>query len=163
MEHMVLFIIVYHLLIGAELGFGDHVVRNNSFFKASNIPAYSGDVPDGATGPVNNTLLCASDTTNSTTRQWYDKYGVALGTAKPSLGVYQANDSDSGGVLLYSVGDIDRVNGAGLHYCRISDSSGNIQTLYVGLYTLSGSGLNGATIGKNFFWVACMCKTTVSN
>ena len=117
----------------AELRFGDRVVRNNSYIRR-------------AAGPgVVNGLLCASDTTNPTTRQWYDRDGDALGTIEPSDGAYQAIDSASGGVLLYTAGDID----TGLHYCRISDSSGNIQTLYVGLYTGSGSGQSGRANGEN--------------
>ena len=108
--------------LGAELRFGDRVVRNNSYILRGDIPHDSGDV---------NGLLCASDTTNPATRQWYDRDGDALGTTDPSNGAYQANDSTSGGVLLYVAGNI----GVGLHYCRISDSSGNNQTLYAGLYT----------------------------
>ena len=107
----------------AELRFGDRVVRNNSYIRR-------GDIPGSAEETVN-ALLCASDTTNPTTRQWYDRDGDALGTTEPSHGAYQAIDSASGGVLLYTAGIID----TGLHYCRISDSSGNIQTLYAGLYS----------------------------
>ena len=116
----------------AELRFGYLVVRNNSYIRRGDIP--------GGPGGVNG-LLCASDTTTPTTRQWYDRDGDALGTIEPSNGVYQAIDSASGGVLLYTAGTID----TGLHYCRISDSSGNIQTLYAGLYT----GLNGKANGEN--------------
>ena len=101
-------------------------MRNNSYIRR-------GDIPPGPGGV--NGLLCASDTANPTTRQWYDRDGDALGTTDPTNGAYQAIDSASGGVLLYISGII----GTGLHYCRISDSSGNTQTLYAGLYT-SGSG-----------------------
>ena len=114
----------------AELRFGDRVVRNNSYI-------LRGDIPGGP--EVVNTLLCASDTTNPATRQWYDRDGDALGTVVPSNGAYQAIDSASGGVLLYTAGTID----TGLHYCRISDSSGNMQTLYVGLYTSASGKANG--------------------
>ena len=118
--------------LGAELRFGDRVVRNNSYI-------LRGDIPGSAKESVN-ALLCASDATNPTTRQWYDRDGDALGTTDPTHGVYQANDSASGGVLLYTAGSID----TGLHYCRISDSSDNIQTLYAGLYTIdTTSGANG--------------------
>ena len=118
----------------AELRFGDRVVRNNSYILA-------GDIPGSAEESVN-ALLCASDTTNPATRQWYDRDGDALGDAVLSdddddtvHGTYQAIDSASGGVLLYRVGNQEAA-GAGLHYCRISDSSGNIQTLNAGLYTI---------------------------
>ena len=109
----------------AELRFGDRDVSNNSYI-------LRGDIPGGPGGV--NGLLCASDTTNPATRQWYDRDGVALGTTAPSNGAYQSIDSASGGVLLYVVGNQDTA-GAGLHYCRISNSSGNVQTLYAGLYT----------------------------
>ena len=125
-----------------ELRFGDRVVRNNSYIRRGDIPHGSDDV---------NGLLCASDTTNPATRQWYDRDGDALGTTDPSNGAYQAIDSASGGVLLHVVGNID----TGLHYCRISDSSGNIHTLYAGLYT--GSTTNeqsGRAIGENM-WHTC--------
>ena len=123
-----------------ELRFGDRDVRNNSYILRGDIPGDDYYV---------NTLLCASDTTNPATRQWYDRDGDALGTTQPSNGAYQAIDSVSGGVLLYIAGNID----TGLHYCRISDSSGNIQTLYAGLYTSSGSGQSGRANGEN------MCGT----
>ena len=112
------------------LRFGDRDVRNNSYILRGDIPHGSDDV---------NGLLCASDTTNPATRQWYDRDGDTLGTTEPSNGAYQAIDSASGGVLLYTAGNID----TGLHYCRISDSSGNIQTLYAGLYTTQSGGANG--------------------
>ena len=119
----------------AELRFGDRVVRNNSYIRRGDIP--------GGPGGVNG-LLCASDTTNPATRQWYDTYyGDALGTTPPSNGAYQAIDSASGGVLLYVAGSID----TGLHYCRIYDSSGNVQTLYAGLYTNSASEQSGRANG----------------
>ena len=124
-----------------ELRFGDRVVRNNSFI-------LRGDIPGSADSTVN-TLLCASDTTNPTTRQWYDRDGDALGTTDPSNGAYQAIDSASGGVLLYTAGNID----TGLHYCGISDSSGNIQTLYAGLYTNANFEQSGRANGEN------MCGT----
>ena len=113
-----------------ELRFGDRDVRNNSYIRRGDIP----HAPGGVNG-----LLCASDTTNPATRQWYDRDGDALGTTAPYDGAYQANDSASGGLLLYVLGYID----TGLHYCRISDSSGNIQTLYAGLYTGGSGGANG--------------------
>ena len=122
--------------LGAELRFGDRVVRNNSYIRR-------GDIPGSAEESVN-ALLCASDTTNPTTRQWYDRDGDALGTTDPTHGVYQAIDSASGGVLLYTAGTI----GVGLHYCRISDSSGNIQTLYAGLYTRATSEQSGRANGE---------------
>ena len=125
-----MYVSVHAYIAGQELRFGDRVVRNNSFI-------LRGDIPGGPGGV--NTLLCASDTTNPTTRQWYDRDGYALGTTKPTNGVYQAIDSASGGVLLYTAGGI----GIGLHYCRISDSSGSIQTLYVGLYTAGSGRANG--------------------
>ena len=106
----------------AELRFGDRVVKNNSYIRRVDIPSSSGSV---------NGLLCASDTTNPTIRQWYDRNGTG-----PSNGAYQTIDSASGGVLLYNFGNIGTA-GAGLHYCRISDSSGNIQTQYIGLYSTS--------------------------
>ena len=118
------------IIIGAELRFGDRVVRNNSY-------VLRGDIPGGPGGV--NGLLCASDTTNPTTRQWYDRDGDALGTTNPTNGVYQAIDSASGGVLLYTAATVD----TGLYYCRISDSSGNNQTLYAGLYTTLSGGANG--------------------
>ena len=128
----------------AELRFGDRVVRNNSYILA-------GDIPHGADASVNG-LLCASDTTNPTTRQWYDRDGNALLTTEPSNGAYQAIDSASGGVLLYRVGNQDTA-GAGLHYCRISDSSGDIHTLYAGLYSGTGFEQSGRANGEN------MCGT----
>ena len=109
-----------------ELKFGDRVVRNNSYIRA-------GDIPGSAEETVN-ALLCASDTTNPTTRQWYDRDGTALGDTVPLSGDGTYQVITSGGVLLYRVGIQDRA-GAGLHYCRISDSSGNIHTLYAGIYT----------------------------
>ena len=116
----VMYVPVHACIAGqVELRFGDRVVRNNSYIRRGDIP--------GGPGGVNG-LLCASDTTNPATRQWYDRDGDTLGTTEPSNGAYQAIDSASGGVLLYIAGTID----TGLHYCRISDSSGNIQTLYAG-------------------------------
>ena len=127
---------VNHCDLGAELRFGDRVVRNNSYIRR-------GDIPHGSDTTVS-ALLCASNTTNPTTRQWYDRDGDALGTTDPTNGVYQAIDSASGGVLLYVAGTI----GVGLHYCRISDSSGNIQTLYAGLYTSAKSEQSGRANGE---------------
>ena len=85
-------------------------------------------------GQISNTqLLCASNTTNPTTRQWYKPNGDPVGTTPPARhGTYQ-NHTD-GGVLLYSRGSLDR-DIAGVYYCIISDSSGTNHTLYVGLYT----------------------------
>ena len=123
-----------------QLRFGDRDVRNNSYILRGDIPYAPGGV---------NGLLCASDATNPATRQWYDRDGDALGTVDPSNGAYQAIDSASGGVLLYTAGTID----TGLHYCRISDSSGNIQTLYAGLYTGSSFEQSGRANGEN------MCGT----
>ena len=125
----------------AELRFGDRVVRNNSYVLRGDIPGDPGDV---------NALLCASDTTNPTTRQWYDRDGDALGTTKPTNGVYQAINITSGGLLLYTAGTID----TGLHYCMISDSSGNTQTLYVGLYTNSPFERSGRANGEKLFVIA---------
>ena len=118
-------------------------MRNNSYIRGGDIPSGAGDF---------NTLLCVSDSTDPTTRQWYDRDGDALGTTAPSSGAHQANDSASGGVLLYTVGSQDTV-GAGLHYCRISDSSGNIQTLYAGLYTKITFEQSGRANGKNIYCV----------
>ena len=117
-------------------------MRNNSYIRAGDIPA------DDATV---NALLCASDTTNPTTRQWYDRNGDALGDTVlandgSDHGAYQANTS--GGVLLYRVGSQDTA-GAGLHYCRISDSSGNNQTLYAGIYTGTTFEQSGRANGEN--------------
>ena len=98
--------------------FGEQVVANNSYVRAGNIRG------DG--------LLCASDTTNSTTRQWYKPNGDPVGTTPPVHGTYQ-NDTD-GGVLLYRNGNLNN-DIAGVYYCIISDSSGTNHTLYVGLYT----------------------------
>ena len=122
---------VHAYIAGQELRFGDRDVRNNSYI-------IRGDIPGSAEESVN-TLLCASDTTNPSTRQWYDRDGDALGTTNPTHGVYQAIDSASGGVLLYTAGTVE----IGLRYCRISDSSGNTQTLYAGLYTGISFGANG--------------------
>ena len=77
---------VHAYIAGQELRFGDRDVRNNSYIGR-------GDIPGGPGGV--NTLLCASDTTNPSTRQWYDRDGDALGTTDPSNGVYQAIDSAS--------------------------------------------------------------------
>ena len=137
----VMYVSVHAYIAGQELRFGDRVVRNNSYIRR-------GDIPGSAEETVN-ALLCASDTTNPTTRQWYDRDGDALGTTAPSNGVYQAIDSASGGLLLYPAGGID----TGLHYCRISDSSGNIQTLYAGLYMPSAFEQSGRANGEN------MCGT----
>ena len=129
-----MYVSVHAYIAGQELRFGDRVVRNNSFI-------LRGDIPSSAEESVNG-LFCASDTTNPATRQWYDRDGDALGTTDPSNGAYQAIDSASGGVLLYVVGYIE----TGLHYCRISDSSGNIQTLYAGLYTGQSGRANGENV-----------------
>ena len=120
-------------------------MRNNSYILAGDIPAGAGGV---------NTLLCASDTTNPTTRQWYVRAGDPLGDTVLANdgsvhGAYQVTTSE--GVLLYRVGSQD-VTGAGLHYCRISDSSGNIQTLYAGLYTGSNFEQSGRANGE---WHTC--------
>ena len=133
-----------HIAGQVELRFGDRVVRNNSYIRR-------GDIPTGPGGV--NGLLCASDATNPATRQWYDRDGDALGTTVPSNGAYQAIDSASGGVLLYIAGIID----TGLHYCRISDSSGNIQTLYAGLYTGTTHEQSGRANGEK------MCGTRNCN
>ena len=76
--------------------------------------------------------MCASDTTNPTTRQWYKPNGDPVGTTPPNDGTYQS-DTD-GGVLLYRVGSLHR-DIVGVYYCIISDSSGNNHTLYAGVYT----------------------------
>ena len=142
----VMYVPVHAYIAGqAELRFGDRVVRNNSYIR-------TGDIPGGPGGV--NTLLCASDATNPTTRQWYDRAGDTLGTTAPSNGAYQAIDSASGGVLLYKVGNQD-IAGTGLHCCRISDSSGNTQTLYAGLYTGTTFEQSGRANGEN------MCGTPV--
>ena len=115
---------------GIAMRFGDQVVANNSYVRGGNIPA------DASKGDG---LLCASNTTNPTTRQWYKPNGDPVGTTPPDHGTYQ-NDTD-GGVLLYRMRDLDR-DIAGVYYCIISDSSGTNHTLYAGLYT----GRNGTTI-----------------
>ena len=99
---------------------GDQVVANNSYVRSGNI------VPRG------DGMLCASDTTNPTTRQWYKPNGDPVGTTPPDHGTYQS-DTD-GGVLLYSRGNLNN-DIAGVYYCIISDSSGDEHTFYVGLYT----------------------------
>ena len=87
---------VHAYIAGQELRFGGRDVRNNSYIRR-------GDISNSAGDSVN-ALLCASDTTNPTTRLWYDRDGAALGTTAPSNGAYQAIDSASGGVLLYIFG-----------------------------------------------------------
>ena len=108
---------------GIEMRFGDQVIANNSYVRSGNIPV------DASKGDG---LLCASDTTNPTTRQWYKPNGDPVGTTPPEHGAYQS-DTD-GGVLLYRRGNLDN-DIAGVYYCIISDSSGNEHTFYVGLYT----------------------------
>ena len=122
------------------LRFGDRVVLNNSYVQRGDIP--------GGPGGVNG-LLCVTDATNPATRQWYDRAGAELVTTAPSNGVYQAIDSASGGVLLYVAGTID----TGLHYCMISDSSGNNQTLYAGLYTASAMERSGRANGEKLLFM----------
>ena len=107
-----------------QLRFGNMEIANNSYVRAGNIPPDAREEGDG--------LLCASDTTNPTTRQWYKPNGDPVGTTPPAHGTYQ-NDTD-GGVLLYRVGNLVR-DIAGVYYCIISDSSGTNHTLYAGVYT----------------------------
>ena len=76
--------------------------------------------------------MCASDTINPTTRQWYKPNGSAVGTTPPEHGTYQS-DTD-GGVLLYRRGNLEK-DITGVYYCIISDSSGTNHTFYAGLYT----------------------------
>ena len=107
-----------------SLHLGEQSIANNSYVRAGNIP------PDASRGDG---LLCASDTTNPTTRQWYKPNGDPVGTTPPARhGTYQS-DTD-GGVLLYRRGNLEK-DIAGVYYCIISDSSGNTHTLYAGLYT----------------------------
>ena len=120
-----------------SLHFGEKSIANNSYVRAGNIR------PDASRGDG---LLCASDTTNPTTRQWYKPNGDPLGATPPGHGTYQS-DTD-GGVLLYRVGDLDK-DIAGVYYCIISDSSGNEHTFYVGLYTgRTGTTASGRANGK---------------
>ena len=106
-----------------QLRFGSIEVADNSYVRGGNIPN------DASKG---NGLLCASDTTNPTTRQWFKPNGSAVGTTPPAHGTYQS-DTD-GGVLLYRRGNLDK-DIVGVYYCIISDSSGTNHTLYAGLYT----------------------------
>ena len=106
-------------------------VANNSYVRAGNIPR-----PDG--------LLCASNTTNPTTRQWYRPNEVPVGTTSPTHGTYQSDTA--GGVILHRVGDLDK-DIVGVYYCNISDSSENTHTLYVGLYTGETAG-SSTTSGR---------------
>ena len=119
---------VFFILVSAEvqLRFGSMEVANNSYVRAGHIPSDA----NGGDG-----LLCASDTTNPTTRQWYNPNGSAVGTTPPTIGTYQS-DTD-GGVLLYRRGNLER-DITGMYYCIISNSSGNSHTLYAGLYTTEG-------------------------
>ena len=121
-----------------QLRFCNREVANNSYIRSGNIPA------DG--------LLCASDTTNPTTRQWYKPNGDPVGTTPPYHGTYHS-DTDEG-VLLYRVRDVDK-DIAGVYYCIISDSSGNTHTLYAGLYTgKTGNTASGRANGMNL--LVCM-------
>ena len=134
--------VIFIVFAEVQLRFGSIEVANNSYVRGGNIPA------DASKGDG---LLCASDTTNPTTRQWFKPNGSAVGTTPPAHGTYQ-NDTD-GGVLLYRVGDVDK-DIAGVYYCIISDSSGNEHTLYVGLYTGKTSGASGKANGMNSIFLA---------
>ena len=106
-----------------QLEFGTITIANNSYVRAGNIPS------DASTGDG---LLCASDTIDPITRQWYKPNGAPVGTTPPDHGTYQS-DTD-GGVLLYRRGNLDR-DISGMYYCIISDSSEATHTFYAGVYT----------------------------
>ena len=78
--------------------------------------------------------MCASDTINPTTRQWYKPNGDPVGTTPPDYGTYQSNTSQ--GVVMYRRGNLDQ-DIVGMYYCNISDLAGKTHILYVGLYTKS--------------------------
>ena len=100
-------------------------MRNNSYILSGDIPDY----PGGA-----NALLCASDTTNPTTRHWYKPNGVPLPGMYGDIDHGTYEQYTDGGVLLYRRGNLEK-SIAGVYYCIISNSSGTNHTLYAGLYT----------------------------
>ena len=126
--------------VPTPLQFGDRNVRNNSY-------VLGGDIPDYAGGA--NALLCASDTTNPTTRHWYKPNGAPL----PKELMYGDHGTyeqyTDGGVLLYRRGNLEK-SITGVYYCKISDKSGNIHILYAGLYTANDntSTTSGRANGK---------------
>ena len=120
-----------------QLFFNTLEVANNSYVRAGDIP------PDSSQA---NGLFCTNLLDDSSTRQWFAPNWDPLLTSN-TRGPYQS--VVSGGAILYVKGGLNNTE-QGVYTCIITDSTGNVQSLHVGLYNDSTdtNSVSGKANGK---------------